>query len=223
MPRILLADDHAILREGLKQILAEGLPDATFGESGTTQETLERLRGNAWDVLVLDLFMPGPGGLEILQEVRRDQPDLPVLVLSSAPEEQLGLRVLKAGAGGYLNKQAAPEHLVEAVRRLLGGGRYASTALVERMAAEFAHPRPAAREALSDREFQVLGLLLKGQSLREIATELAVSPKTISTFHTRIWEKLGVRNDVELVRYVTDHGLDRRHQLSPGSNDFASA
>ncbi|MCC7373813.1 MAG: response regulator transcription factor [Verrucomicrobiales bacterium] len=209
MPRILLADDHAILREGLKQILAEGLPEATFGESSTTQETIDQLNSADWDALVLDVFMPGRGGMEVLHEVRRAHSRLPVLVLSSAPEEQLGIRVLKAGASGYLNKQAAPERLVEAVQKLLDGGRYASASLAERMVEELARPKPATHEALSDREFQVLQLLLAGHSLKEIAAELAVSPKTISTFHTRIWEKLGVKNDVELVRYAISHGLNR--------------
>ena len=207
MPRIFLADDHAILREGLKQILAEGLPEATFGESGTTQETIERLRAGVWDVLVLDVFMPGRGGLEVLLEVLREHPRLPVLILSSAPEEQLGIRVLKAGASGYLNKQAAPEHLVEAVQRILGGGRYLSASLAERMVEVISRPKLATHEALSDREFQVLQLLLEGRSIKEIADVFAVSPKTVSTFHTRIWEKLGVRNDIELVRYAMDHGL----------------
>jgi two-component system, NarL family, invasion response regulator UvrY len=130
-------------------------------------------------------------------------------VLSSAPEEQLATRVLKAGAGGYLNKQAAAENLVEAVQKLLAGGRYVSAALAERLAAEISRPSQPAAEALSDREFEVLQLLVAGRSLKEIADELNLSPKTISTFHTRIWEKLGVRNDVEMVRYAFEHNLIR--------------
>jgi two-component system, NarL family, invasion response regulator UvrY len=207
MLRVLLADDHAILREGLKQILAEGLSRVTFGETGTTQETIERLREGPWDILVLDVFMPGRSGLEVLYEVHRNHPAVPVLVLSSAPEEQLALRVLKAGASGYLNKQAAPEHLLEAVQKILAGGKYVGATLAERLIGELGSHREPAPERLSDREFEVLQLLVAGWTIKEISIELALSPKTVSTFHTRIWEKLGVRNDVELVRYALEHKL----------------
>ena len=210
MLKILLADDHAILREGLKQILADGFPQAKFGESGTAQETIRLLQASAWDVLVLDVFMPGRSGLEVLYEVHRNQPRLPVLVLSSAPEEQLAMRVLRSGASGYLNKQAAPEHLVEAVRKVLAGGKYVSGTLAERMADQLACPNPPVAETLSDREYEVMLLVLAGKSLKEIASELTLSPKTISTFHMRIWEKLGVHSDVELVRYALEHGLERK-------------
>ena len=207
MIRILIADDHAVLREGLKQILAEEFSEAEFGEAGTTQETLSCLRERSWSVLVLDVFMPGRNGLEVLQEVRQNFPRLPVLVLSSAPEEQLALRVLKAGATGYLNKQAAPEDLVRAVKKILAGGRYVSAALAERLAAEVGRTSQLPHETLSDREFQVMQLLVAGKSIKEIATGLSLSPKTISTFHMRILQKLRLRNDVELTHYATEHGL----------------
>jgi DNA-binding NarL/FixJ family response regulator len=205
--KILVADDHALLRTGLLRILREDLPQAEFGESGTTQETLDRLAECRWDLLVLDVFMPGRSGLEVLSEVRRSHPDLPVLVLSSAPEQQLAIRVLKAGAKGFLNKQSAPEQLTHAVKKLLDGGMYLSARLAEALAAGLAQSKQTAHERLSDREFQVMKAIVAGKTLKEIASDLALSAKTISTFHTRIWEKLGVRNDVELVLYAIEHRL----------------
>ena len=205
--KILIADDHAVLRKGLVQILAEEYPAAQFGEAGTTAEALACLAQHSWDVLVLDIFMPGRTGLEVLHDVRTHYPKLPVLVLSSAPEEQLAIRVLKAGANGYLNKQAAPEHLALAVQKVLAGGKYVSPALAEALATELSQDARPPHEKLSDREFEVLQLLLAGRSLKEIAAELSLSPKTVSTFHTRIWEKLGVRSDLELFRYAQEHGM----------------
>jgi two-component system invasion response regulator UvrY len=204
---ILIADDHAVLRKGLRQILAEALPDAQIGEAGTTPETLEQLSRQHWDVLVLDIFMPGRTGLEVLHEVRRLLPKLPVLVLSSAPEEQLAVRVLKAGAKGYLNKQTAPEELVKAVRKILAGGRYVSDELAESLAVEIVRKDRHGPDILSDREFAVLRLIVAGRSIKDIAGELSLSAKTVSTYHIRIWEKLGVHNDVDLVHYAVTHGL----------------
>lgn len=205
--KILIADDHAVLRKGLVQILAEEYPAAQFGEAATTPETLACLSQHPWDLLVLDIFMPGRTGLEVLHDVRDHYPNLPVLVLSSAPEEQLAVRVLKAGASGYLNKQAAPEHLALAVRKVLAGGKYVSATLAESLATGLSQDRRPPHETLSDREFEVMRLLLAGRSLKEIAAELSLSPKTVSTFHTRLWEKLRVRSDVELVRYAQEHGM----------------
>jgi DNA-binding NarL/FixJ family response regulator len=207
VPRILIADDHAVLRTGLIRILADQIPTAQFGEASTTAAATESLSTEVWDVLVLDIFMPGRGGLDLLHEVRRSHPDLPVLVLSSAPEEQMAVRVLRAGAHGYLNKQAAPEELVTAVRRLLAGGRYVSQAVAESLAADLGDTSRTPHERLSDREYQVLLMLLEGKSIKQIAQELSLSAKTVSTFHTRIWEKLGVRGDIDLVRYALEHGL----------------
>lgn len=205
--RILLADDHAVLRQGLKQILLEEFPEAEFRETGTTQETLDCLQENPWDIILLDVFMPGRSGLEVLDVVRQMAARPPVLVLSSAPEEQLAVRVLRAGASGYLNKQAAPEHLVQAVRKLIQGGKYVSATLAERLAVDAGRASRMPHEKLSDREFQVMRLLVAGKSLKEVAFELSLSVKTISTFHTRIWEKLGVKNDVELVHYALQNHL----------------
>lgn len=209
MTRILLADDHGILRQGLRQVLAEDLPDAEFGEAGNAAEALAQLHAARWDVLVLDLNLPGRSGFEVLAEVRREFSALPVLVLSSTPEDQIGLRVLRAGAAGYLNKQVAPEQLVAAVQQVLKGERYVSPALAQRLAAELDRPasdRPR-HEALSAREREVCQLAAAGKSLKEIASLLALSPKTIGTFRLRAFEKLGVKNDVELAHYAREHGL----------------
>jgi two-component system, NarL family, invasion response regulator UvrY len=208
--KILIADDHALMREGLKQILADEFPHAQFGEAGTTQQTLEFIRQGGWDVVILDVFMPGRSGTEVLDEIRQNYPRLPVLVLSSAPEEQLGIRMLKAGASGYLNKQAASENLFRAVKKVVAGGKYVSPELAERLAAEAGRTGQPPHEKLSARELRVMQLVVAGKSLKEIAAELSLSAKTISTFHTRVWEKLGVKNDVELVHYALEHRLIER-------------
>jgi two-component system invasion response regulator UvrY len=205
--KVLIADDHELLRKGLIQLLAEEYPDARFGEAATTPETLACLSRQRWDVLVLDIFMPGRSGLEVLREVRQQYPALPVLVLSSAPEEQLAVRVLKAGASGYLNKQTAPEQLVKAIGKVLAGGRYVSAPMAERLAAEVSQAIHPLQDKLSDREYAVLHLLVAGKSLKEIAAELSLSPKTVSTYHTRIWAKLSVHNDIELIRYALEQGI----------------
>jgi len=204
---ILLADDHPLVRTGLRQIIAEAYPEMQICEATTTPETLDALSRHNYKLLVLDIFMPGRSGLEVLQAVRQDYPSLPVLVVSSAPEEQLAVRVLKAGASGYLNKQAAPEELSRAVGKILSGGRYVSAAMAERLVADLGGRQGSGPELLSDREFTVLQLLLAGRTLKEISAELSLSVKTVSTYHTRIWKKLGVGNDMELVEYAIDHNL----------------
>ena len=208
--KILIADDHAVLRKGLIRLLSEEFPRAAFGEASSTPETLASLAREHWDVLVLDIFMPGRSGLDVLYEVHRQYARLPVLVLSSAPEEQLAIRVLKAGASGYLNKQVAPEELAKAVRKVVAGGRYVSAALAERLAMEIGQTERPPHEKLSDREFAVLRRLAAGQSVKDIATDLCLSPKTVSTYHTRIWEKLHLHSDVALVRYAIEHGLGEK-------------
>ncbi len=208
MKRILIADDHVILRQGLKQILVDEFANARFGEAGDATQALALLHKQTWDVLILDINMPGRNGFEVLDEVKRHFPFLPVLVLSSTPEDQLGLRAIKGGAAGYLNKQTAPEQLVEAVETVLTGDRFITPTLASRLAAEFHRggDRPS-HELLSDRELQVFKLTAAGKSVKEIAAELSLSAKTISTFRSRVFEKLGVKNDVELVRYAQQHGL----------------
>jgi DNA-binding NarL/FixJ family response regulator len=164
---------------------------------------------------VLDLFMPGGDALGVLQEVRQKYPRLPVLVLSSAPEEQLGVRVLRAGASGYLDKQTAPEHLVQAVRKVLGGGKYVSPALAEQLATEAGRGGQPLHEKLSEREFQVLHLVVMGRSLKEIAGDLSLSVKTVRTFHARLLGKLRLQSDVELVHYALDHRLVEKRAAPP--------
>jgi two-component system invasion response regulator UvrY len=208
MTRILITDDHAIVRQGLKQILAEEIMDATFGEAGNSAEAVALLHKEAWDVLILDINMPGRNGFEVLADVRLNFPRLPILVLSSTPEDQLGVRALRSGAAGYLNKQAAPEQLVNALRTVLTGGQFISGALSQKIVAALRRDsgRPK-HEALSDRELQVFKLTVSAMSLKEIAVELSLSAKTISTFRVRIFQKLAVKSDIELMRYAQEHGF----------------
>jgi DNA-binding NarL/FixJ family response regulator len=213
--RILIVDDHALLREGLRQILALEFPGAVFGEAGSYEETLAQIDKQPWDVLVLDIFMPGRSGLDVLREIEVIQPELRVLVLSSAPEEQMAHRVLRAGAAGYLNKRVAPEELARAVKKVAAGGTYVSAKLAEMLAADLAHPFPALHKQLSDREFQVMQMLVAGKCVKEIAAELALSPKTVSTFHTRLMGKLRLQSDVELLRYALEHNLVESPVLPP--------
>jgi DNA-binding NarL/FixJ family response regulator len=208
MTRILITDDHAILRQGLKQILADEIADAKFGEAGDSAQALVLLNKETWDILILDINMPGRNGFEVLDDVRRHFPRLPILVLSSTPEDQLGLRAIRSGAAGYLNKQTAPEQLVGAVRTVLAGGQFISEALAQKIVTDLRRDTDRPRhDALSDRELQVFKLTVAGKSQKEIAAELSLSAKTISTFHTRIFEKLGAKNDVELTRYAQEHGF----------------
>ncbi|MBE7474156.1 MAG: DNA-binding response regulator [Anaerolineae bacterium] len=208
MIKVLIADDHPIVRQGLRQILA-GIPDMEVaGEAVNSQETLRQVRVGGWDVLVLDITMPGRSGFDILKELKHEQPDLPVLVLSIHAEEQLAVRALKAGASGYLTKENAPEELVKAIRKVVSGGRYISPRLAETLALglDAASDRPR-HETLSDREFQVMQLMARGKTLAEIAEELSLSAKTVSTYRTRLMEKLNLKTNADLMRYALDHGL----------------
>lgn len=204
--QVLLADDHAVVRRGLKQILAEEFRGAVFGEAESAQQVLDLVRRQRWDLLLLDVTMPGRSGLDVLQQVRKEHPKLPVLVLSVHPEEQFGLRVLRAGASGYIQKETAPEHLVSAVRRVLRGERILSPALADKLLFE-SKEHGALHERLSDREFQILRLLGAGRSVGEIAAQFHLSAKTVSTYRTRILEKTGFRSNAELIRYCLEAGL----------------
>lgn len=206
--KILIADDHAVVRKGLKQILADAFPSAVFGEANNTQEALEQVWCKNWDIAMLDITMPGRSGLEALQEIKKAKPNLPVLVLSVQPESQYGIRVLKAGAAGFLNKDSPPGVLVEAVRRILGGSRYISPSLAEKLAAAVTDGgNLLAHESLSNREHEVLRLLASGKTVSQIADQLALSVKTISTYRTRILEKLKLQTTAELMHYAISHGL----------------
>jgi DNA-binding NarL/FixJ family response regulator len=215
MIRILICDDHALVRKGLKQLLAEAFPSAEFRESATIPETQAALLERRWDILVLDLFMPGGSGLSLVHEVCRDHPFIPVLVLSSAPEEQLGIRVLRAGASGFLNKQSAPERLVQAVRKILEGGKYISSTLAEQFALEAGRGGRLLHENLSAREYEVFQLVVAGRSLKEIAGDLSLSVKTVRTFRARVLEKLHLQSDVDLVHYALDQSLVEKRVLPP--------
>lgn len=208
MIKILIADDHPVVREGLRQILARSSDMAVGGEALNGQEVLEKIAAEEWDVIVLDIGMPGRDGLEVLKDIHREQPDLPVLVLSMYPEEQVAIRALKVGAAGYMNKETAPKELVHAIKKIYGGGKYVSPALAEKLASRLdSHAHNAPHEALSDREFQVFRLLASGKEVNEIAEQLFISVKTVRTYRDRIHEKLSVKNDVELARYAMKHGL----------------
>jgi len=206
--RILLADDHTVVRHGLKQILAEEFKKAIFGEARNATEALDLVWKENWDIAVLDITMPGRSGLEVLREIKKSKPKLPVLVLSMHPENQFAVRVLKRGAAGYMTKESASAELVGAVRKVLAGGRYVSNSLAEKLATYLANDnQKPPQELLSDREFQVLRLIASGKIVSEIARELSLSVKTISTYRSRILEKMGLRNNAELMHYAMQHQL----------------
>ena len=201
--RILIADDHAVFRRGLRETIAEAFHRATFGEAGTAQEALEYVQREPWDIVVLDISMPGKSGLEILSDLKRLRPKLPVLFLSVHPEEQYARRALRAGAAGYVTKESVPSELKEAVRRVLTGGRYVSAALAERLAVDLISGRGLPiHELLSDREFEVLRMLGEGKTVKAIADELCLSVKTVSTYRARILLKTGMKSTAELIRYA---------------------
>jgi DNA-binding NarL/FixJ family response regulator len=206
--RILIADDHAVFRRGLKEILAERYPGAAFGEAESSQAALEQVWKAAWDVMVLDITMPGRSGVEILKEIKHAQPNLPVLMLSVHPEEQYAVRVLEAGAAGYLTKLQAPHELVEAIKQVLAGGQYISPRIAEQLVDRLreGEQRPP-HERLSNREFEILKLIAVGKSMKDIAHELSVSPQTVSTHRARILKKMGLLTTAALVRYAVENKL----------------
>lgn len=210
MIKVLLADDHAIVRGGLKEILLRHLESAECGEAENAEQVLALVRKHPWDLLILDITMPGRSGLDILADLRLLQPNLPVLVLSMLPEDQFGRQVLKAGAWGYLKKESAPEELIHAVRKILAGGRYVSPTLAEKFARDLqgSTDRPP-HEALSPREFEILVMLGSGKTVGQIAEELHLSGTTVSTHRARILEKMNMATTAQLIRYaVRSHLAD---------------
>jgi DNA-binding NarL/FixJ family response regulator len=205
---VLVVDDHEVVRRGLRQVLAEGLPGVHVGEAATAEAALARLAAAAWDLLLLDVNIPGRSGLDLLEEARRRWPRLPVLVVSAYPEDELAVRCLRLGAAGYVAKDRAADELLAAARKALAGGRYVTASLAERLAGLLGgeEPRPA-HEALSARELQVLRLVASGRSQKEVAAELRISEKTVATYRARIAAKLGVSTSVELTRYALQHRL----------------
>lgn len=208
MIRVLLADDHAIVRTGLKEILSDTGDIVVAGEANDGLEVLARIEEREYDVLVLDMSMPGRSGVELIKQVKGAKPRLRILVLSMHSEEQYAVRALKAGASGYLTKESAADQLVAAIRRVAAGGAYISAETAERLALDLAPATEAPPHALlSDREYQVFELIVAGKSVSEIAGELALSVKTISTHKTRIMQKMRMANQTELIRYAIRHKL----------------
>jgi two-component system invasion response regulator UvrY len=212
--RILICDDHPIVRKGLREILEQGGASATIGEAASAAEALDLARKKSWDAVVLDITMPGRSGLELLKQLREERPNLPVLVLSVHPAEQYAVRVLRAGAAGYLTKESAPEELVTAVRRIVRGGRYISPSVGETLVADLGRPAgQLPHHGLSDREFEIMRLLASGKRVSEIAAERNLSVKTVSTYRARILQKLNLRTTAEIMRYAITQGLvDSEHE-----------
>jgi two-component system, NarL family, invasion response regulator UvrY len=208
MTRVLIADDHEIVRHGLRDILTTRLGNVVVSEAKDAGEAINLLIKKEWDLVLLDINMPGRSGLEVLEESKRLQPKTPVLVLTSYPEAQFAIRSFKLGASGYLTKQSVSDELVTAVQRILAGGKYVTAALAERLATRLGDAGDQApHEALSHRELQVLRLIAVGKSMKEVAEELDLSEKTVATYRTRIAEKAGLKTNVQIARYALKQGL----------------
>lgn len=208
MIRILIVDDHAVVRHGVAEIVNGWHGQAILGEAKDAQEMLDQLRKHHWDVLILDIGLPGRSGLDVLADIKKLNPNLPVLALSAYPEDQLAIRVLKAGASGYLSKESAPEELVNALKKVVDGGRYVSPALAQRLAMTLEQTFDRLpHENLSDREYQILCMLASGKETTEIAHELVLSVSTVSTYRARIFRKLHLTKRSEVVQYALRHGL----------------
>jgi len=208
MIKVFIADDHAIVREGLKQILSD-IPDIeVFQEAANGDEALKMIRNDGYDILLLDIAMPGKNILELIRLAKQQHPNLPILILSMYPEDQYAIRMLRAGADGYLCKESAPERLVEAIRKLSQGGKYISSALTEKLIAEIQPKQTIAHHnLLTDREFQVFCAIGAGQGVTEIAKKMSLSPKTVSTYRSRILKKMHMHNNAEIIRYAVDNQL----------------
>lgn len=207
MYRILLVDDHAVVRRGIRAVLEDELEGVSVAEASSGDEALDAIEGPL-DAAVLDLSMPGRSGIDLLVEIKHRKPTLPVLIMSLHAEEQFALRALRAGASGYLNKSAAPENLVAAVSKVARGGRYVSESVAERLALEVAGEGSGApHERLSNREFEVMRGIASGSSVSEIAAQMHLSVKTVSTYRARLLEKMGMSTNAELTRYAIELGL----------------
>lgn len=208
MIRVCIADDHPVVRQGLKQIISDAPGMSVAAEACSGQEILEKLRKNKCDVVLLDISMPGMSGLETLKHIKRDKPKVPVLMLSIYDEELYAVRALKAGAAGYVTKKSAPAELIAAIQKISMGGKYISPALAEKLAIELeTDTGKPVHETLSDREYEVMRMIAQGKTVTEIAGELFLSPKTISTYRTRILEKMGMKNNAQLMQYALLHEL----------------
>lgn len=214
MNKVLIADDHAVVRRGLKQIITEDPDFEIAGEACSGQEALDLLDAHGCDVVVLDITMPGKNGLTVLQEMKVKRPSLPILILSMHPEDQFAIRALKLGASGYLTKESAPEELIGALKQVLRGGKYVSPTLAEHLVAEIGGGDAfgVTPERLSEREFQVLKLIAAGRGIAQIGDELKLSVKTVSTYRTRLLLKMKLKTNADLVRYAMQHGI-AEHEL----------
>lgn len=210
MIKVMIADDHAIVRRGLKQVLSEEPDMMVSVEAASGDEALKSVRSDSWDVLLIDIAMPGKNILELIGLVKSHNPQKPILVLSSYPEDQYAIRMLRAGADGYLGKESAPEKLVLAIRKLAQGGKYVSSSLAEQLVNELnTNTLKPIHTTLTDREFQVFIALAKGKRLSDIAAEMALSIKTISTYRTRLLKKMKLSTNAEIIHYALDHHLLR--------------
>ncbi len=208
MIKIIIVDDHAVVRKGLKQIIEDSSDLSVVDEASSGFELLEKLNDNQYDVVLLDISMPGKDGLDTLKDIKVHSPNLPVLIFTVYPEEQYALRVLKSGAAGYINKECAPDELIKAIRKVAQGGKYISPELAEILAGTIGgtggHPD---HETLSDREFQVMLMIASGKSVKEIAEDLSLSVNTISTYRNRILEKMNMKNNAEITKYAINNKL----------------
>ncbi len=206
--RILIADDHALIRKGLRHILLEEFPSAFIDESPDAEDIIKKTLSGDWDVIICDLSMPGRSGLDVVQYVKQNFPKIPVLILSIHPEEQYAIRAIKTGAAGYLSKDAAPEELVKAVRRVLLGRKYVSSSIAEKLTDElYEDGAKEPHESLSHREFDVFRLLSAGSTVSEISEKLSLSANTVSTYRTRIMGKMKMRSNADLTRYALENKL----------------
>jgi DNA-binding NarL/FixJ family response regulator len=208
MVKFLIVDDHPSFRRGVKDILTEGFKGAAVAECGNAQEMLQQVQARRFDLVVMDISMPGRSGPDVLKDLKGLHPGLPVLILSMHPEDQYAIRMFKAGAAGYLTKSSAPEELVQAARKVLAGGQYVSTTVGEALALTVrSGVERLPHQRLSDREYEVLCLIASGKTVSEIAEEVHLSVTTISTYRARILEKMGLKNNAELTRYAIQHDL----------------
>jgi len=208
MIKIIIADDHPIVRAGMKQIISEASDMQVVDEAGDGRQLMHKIRSETFDVVILDITMPHIDGLDVLKQLKIEKPKLPVIILSIHPESQYALRVLKAGASGYVTKTSAPDELINAIRKVHRGGKYISASVAEKLAFQLeADFEEMPHEALSDREYQVLCMLASGKTVTEIADELALSVKTVSTYRSRILEKMNMKNNAELIHYAVQNKL----------------
>jgi two-component system invasion response regulator UvrY len=208
MTRILVVDDHPLVRRGIVQVLSAEFSAGAIGEASNAAEALSAIWGQEWQAVVLDISLPGRSGLELLKEIKTASPKLPVLILSTYPEAQFATRMLRAGAAGYLNKESSPEVLIQAIRRVLAGGKYISPAVAEHLASELGiDTSKPVHELLSDREYEVMLRIAAGQAVGQVAEELHLSVKTVSTYRTRILEKTGFKNNSEIAQYAIRNDL----------------